>query len=156
MLKLLSQKNIKENWKTYKPQIEKAFTSSEGSHLITSTESVDIYKTIYGRLMNPFNEDTHLWLSKYNNYLILTQIQECEFTGRRTIILESGTRLKDVGTEIRDKWYHDIHSTISKFAKERGCVAMYVFSDLDYFLKVAEKTKKWSNVITRYQFYFPL
>ena len=49
MLKLLSQKNIKENWKTYKPQIEKAFTSSEGSHLITSTESVDIYKTIYGR-----------------------------------------------------------------------------------------------------------
>ena len=156
MLKLLSQKNIKENWKTYKPQIEKAFTSSEGSHLITSTESVDIYKTIYGRLMNPFNEDTHLWVSQNNNYLLLTQIQECEFTGRRTIILESGTRLKDVDTKTRDNWYHDIHNSVSKFAKERGCVAMYVFSDLDYFVKVAKKTKEWSNVITRYQFYFPL
>ena len=156
MLKLLDQRDIKENWKEYKTYIEKAYTSTEGGNLLTSNSSIDIYKTIYGKLMNPFNEDTHLWLSKNKEYLLLTQIQECEFTGRKTILLESGTRLKDVDIKTRDKWYHDIHNTISKFAKERGCVAIYVFSDLDYFVKVAKKTKEWSNVMTRYQFYFPL
>ena len=43
MLKLLTQKNIKENWEKYKPYIEKAFTSSEGSSLITSSNITNIY-----------------------------------------------------------------------------------------------------------------
>jgi hypothetical protein len=156
MLKLLSQKKIKKNWEEYKSHIETAFVSTEGGHLLTSNSSKDIYKIIYGRLMNPFNHDTHLWTSENENYLLLTQIQECEFTGRKTIILTSGTRTKDVDEETRDQWYQDIYSTISKFGKEHKCVAMYCFSDLDYFIDVAKKTKKWSKVITRYQFYVPL
>ena len=156
MLKLLTQKKIKENWETYKSHIETAFVSTEGGHLLTSNSSKDIYKNIYGRLMNPFNHDMNLWVSENENYILLTQIQECEFTGRKTIILSSGTRTKDVDEETRDQWYQDIYSTISKFGKEHGCVAMYCFSDLDYFAEMAEKTKEWSKVITRYQFYFPL
>ena len=156
MLKLLIQKKIKENWETYKAHIETAFVSTEGGHLLTSNSSKDIYKNIYGRLMNPFNQDTHLWISENENYLLLTEIQECMFTGKKTITFSSGTRIKDVDKETKDQWYHDIYSTISKFGKEQGCVAMYCFSDLDYFAEMAEKTKEWSKVITRYQFYLPL
>ena len=156
MLKLLTQKNIKENWEKYKPYIEKAFTSSEGSSLITSSNITNIYKTIYGRLMNPFNKDIHLWTEDEEIYLLLTEIQECEFTGRKTIILSSSTRMKDVDEETRSKWYYDSYMVISKFARERKCVGMYCYSELDYFAEMARKTKKWSNVITRYQFYFPL
>ena len=156
MLKLLSQKKIKENWETYKPHIETAFVSTEGGHLLTSNSSKDIYKNIYGRLMNPFNHDMNLWSEPEENYLLLTQIQKCEFTGRKTIILTSSTRMKDVDEETRSKWYYDSYMIISKFGKEHDCVAMYCFSDLDYFAEMAEKTKEWSKVITRYQFYFPL
>ena len=156
MLKLLTQKKIKENWEKYKPHIETAFVSTEGGHLLTSNSSKDIYKNIYGRLMNPFNHDMNLWSEDEENYLLLTQIQECEFTGRKTIGLTSSTRMKDVDEEIRSKWYYDSYMIISKFGKEHGCVAMYCFSDLDYFAEMAEKTKEWSKVITRYQFYFPL
>jgi hypothetical protein len=156
MLKLLTQKKIKENWETYKPHIETAFVSTEGGQLLTSNSSKDIYKNIYGRLMNPFNHNTHLWISENENYLLLTEIQECMFTGRRTITLSSGTRIKDVDEETKDQWYHDIYNTILKFGKEHNCVGMYCFSDLDYFVELAEKTKEWSKVITRYQFYLPL
>ena len=79
-----------------------------------------------------------------------------EFTGRKTIILSSSTRMKDVDEETRSKWYYDSYMVISKFARERKSVGMYCYSELDYFAEMARKTKKWSNVITRYQFYFPL
>jgi len=160
MLKLLDQRNIKENWEEYKTYIEKAYTSTEGSNLLTSNSSIDVYKTIYGKLMNPFNDETHLWISKNKDYLLLTQIQECEFTGRRTLLIESGTRIKFgrefSNKETRDNWYYNNYITFSKFAKERNCEAIYTFSDLDYFARIGEQLKKRTNVITRYQFYFPL
>ena len=160
MLKLLTQKKIKENWETYKSHIETAFVSTEGGQLLTSNSSKDIYKDIYGRLMNPFNHDMHLWISENENYILLTQIQECEFTGSKTLLIESGTRIKFgrefVSKETRDKWYYKNLIIFSKFAKERNCVAIYTFSDLDYFAKIGEQLKKQTKVITRYQFYMPL
>ena len=156
MLKLLNQKEIKENWKKYRSYIETAMTSSE-SGLVVAEGPEDIYKSIYGRLMNPFNQVMHLWSEgKDEDYIVLTQLQVCEFTGKRTLVLFSATRIKDVDKETLSERYFEAYKSISKFAKENKCVGMICYSDLDYFAELAEETKDWTNVITRYQFYFPL
>tara|TARA_B100000953_G_scaffold86439_1_gene70414 strand:- start:130 stop:591 length:462 start_codon:yes stop_codon:yes gene_type:complete len=153
MLKLLTQKKIKKNWKKYKSHIETAFFS-------TGTVTEDIYKDIYGRLMNPFNHDVHLWSSENENHILLTQIQECEFTNNKTLLIVSGTRVK-FGREFtskktRDNWYFKNLIVLSRFAKERNCVAIYAFSDLDYLLTSVNQLKKQTKAIVRYQFYYPV
>ena len=156
MIKQLSQRKIKENWKEYTPYIEQAFTSTEGGNILTSGGTDDIYKDIYGRLMNPFNQSMHLWIEDNNEYLLLTQLQICEFTGRKTLVLYSLYRIKDVDKETLSERYFEAYKVISKFARDNKCVGMFCYSDLDYFAEMAKQTKDWTNVITRYQFYFPL
>ena len=106
--------------------------------------------------MNPFNTSMHLWSEDEEEYLLLTQLQICEFTHKKTLVLVASTRLKDIEREKRTQWYFDSYKIISKFAKENKCVGLFCYSDLDYFAEIAKETKEWSNVITRYQFYFPL
>ena len=55
-----------------------------------------------------------------------------------------------------DERWVSLVKTVSKFAKENDCVGMYTYSDLDYFAQMAERNRDLVNVITRYQFYFPL
>ena len=155
MLKLISQRKIKENWKKYRSHIETAMTSSEGG-LVVAEGPKDIYKSIYGRLMNTFNQSMHLWSEGDEDYIVLTQIETCEFTEKRTLVLFSATRAKDVDKETASQRYFDAYPVIKEFAKDNKCVGMICYSDLDYFAEMAKKTKEWTNVITRYQFYFPL
>ena len=98
----------------------------------------------------------HLWSEDEEKYLLLTQLQECEFTYKKTLVLVASTRLIDMEDQEKMRWYYDSYKIISKFAKENECVGMFCYSDLDYFAEMAKTTKEWSNVITRYQFYFPL
>ena len=156
MLKLLSQRKIKENWKKYRSHIETAMTSTEGGNIIFSNSDSDIYKDIFGRLMNPFNQSMHLWSEGDEDYIVLTQLQVCEFTEKQTLVLLSSTRTKDVDKDLLDERYYEAYKSISKFARDNNCVGMYCYSDLDYFAEMAKTTKEWTNVITRYQFYFPL
>lgn len=156
MLKLVSQKKIKENWKRYKPYIETAFTSTEGGNIIFSNSNSDIYKDIYGRLMNPFNQSMHLWSEGEEDYIVLTQLQVCEFTGKQTLVILSSTRTREVDKDLLNERYYEAYKSISQFARNNKCVGMYCYSDLDYFAEMAKKTKEWTNVVTRYQFYFPL
>ena len=156
MLKQITQKKIKENWETYKPHIETAMTSTEGGNIIFSNSDSDIYKDIFGRLMNPFDQSMHLWSEGDEDYIVLTQIETCEFTEKRTLVLFSATRAKDVDKETASQRYFDAYPVIKEFAKDNKCVGMICYSDLDYFAEMAKKTKEWTNVITRYQFYFPL
>jgi hypothetical protein len=155
MLRLLSQRKIKENWKKYRTHIETAMTSSEGG-LIEAEGPKDIYKSIFEMLMNPFNQSTHLWSEGDEDYIVLTTLQICGFTGRKTLVLFSSTRTKDVDKDLLDERYFEAYKSISKFARDNKCVGMYCYSDLDYFAELAEQTKEYTNVITRYQFYFPL
>ena len=156
MLKLLPLKKIKENWKKYKSHIETAMTSTEGGNIIFSNSNSDIYKDIFGRLMNPFNQSMHLWSEGDEDYIVLTQLQVCEFTEKQTLVLLSSTRTREVDKDLLDERYYEAYKSISKFARDNKCVGMICYSDLDYFAELAKKTKEWTNVITRYQFYFPL
>jgi hypothetical protein len=155
MLRLLSQKEIKENWDKYKPHIETAMTSSE-SGLIIIGKSQNIYKGVFERLMNPFNQVMHLWSEGDEDYIVLTQLLFCEITERKTLLLSSSTRTKDVDKETLSERYFEAYKSISKFARDNKCVGMYCHSELDYFAEMAKQTKDWTNVVTRYQFYFPL
>ena len=155
MLKLLPSKKVKENWETYKEHLITAFESSEGG-LVVAQGPKDIYESILERLMNPFNQSMHLWSEGDEDYVVLTHLQVCEFTEKQTLVLFSSTRTKDVDKDLLDERYYEAYKSISKFARDNNCVGMICYSDLDYFAEMAEKTKEWSKVITRYQFYFPL
>ena len=106
--------------------------------------------------MNPFNQVMHLWVENNNEYLLLTKLQICEFTERKTLVLYSLYRIKDVDKETLSERYFEAYKTITKFARENKCVGMFCISDLDYFAELAKETQEWTNVVTRYQFYFPL
>jgi len=155
VLKQLSQRKIKEGWEKYRTHIETAMTSSEGG-LVVAQGSKDIYTGIFERLMNPFSHLMQLWSEGEEDYIVLTQLQVCEFTEKRTLVLFSSTRTKDVDKDLLDERYYEAYKSISKFAKDNKCVGMLCYSDLDYFAEMAKETKEWTNVITRYQFYFPL
>ena len=156
MLELLTPENIKENWKRYKENLKVAFTSSEGTDFVTGEGSENIYKVIYNRLTNPFSQTMHLWSEGEEDYIVLTQLQESDSTGKRTLVLFSATRTEDVNEETVANRYYEAYQTISKFARDKDCEGMYCYSDLDYFAELAQQTKEWTNVITRYQFLFPI
>ena len=156
MLKLLSQEDIKNNWSEYKVILKKAFTSSEGTHILTGEGSENIYKVIYNKLTNPFSHDMHLWSEGEGDYIVLTQIQISDITEKQTLLLFSATRTEEVNKDTLTERYYEAYQTISKFAREQNCEGMYCFSDLDYFAELAKQTKEWTNVIIRYQFLFPL
>ena len=118
MLKLLPLKKIKENWKTYKEHIKTAFEATKGGDIFTDGGSEEYLKGIYGRLMNPFNQSMHLWIENDDGYLLLTHIQTCEFTGRKTLVIFSLTRTKDVDSSTILKRWFDGYPVISGFAKE--------------------------------------
>ena len=156
MLKLLSPRDIKENWEVYKEHLITASEATEGGSILTDGGSEKYLKGVYGRLMNPFNQTMHLWIEDDDEYLLLTQLQSCEFTERKTLVLFSLYRIKDVDKETLSERYFEAYKVISKFAKDNKCVGMFCYSDIDYFAEMAKQTKDWTNVITRYQFYFPL
>ena len=118
MLKLLSPKKVKENWKIYKEHLITASEATEGGSILTEGGSEKYLKGIFGRLMNPFNQSMHLWIENDDDYLLLTHIQTCEFTERRTLVIFSLTRTKDVdNSTILHRWI-DGYPVMEKFAKE--------------------------------------
>ena len=156
MLKLIKPKEIEENWDKYKANIKKAFEATEGGTLIMSDSKKDFYSYIYNRLVNLFQNSMTLWVEGEENYVVLTQLQKCSFTGKKTLVLNACTRTKDVDKETVAGRYLDMYKTLSKVAIHNKCVGMYMYSDLDYYAKRVEETRELTNAITRYQFYFPL
>ena len=156
MLKQVTQREIKENWEFYKEQIKVASLSSEGARILTDNCSEQGITEIYGRLINPFNHTMHLWSEGEDDYILMTQLQVCEFTDQKTLVLYSYTRTKDVDKEtVAQRWF-DGYNIIAEFARNNDCSGMICYSDLEYFAEMAKKTKEWSKVNTRYQFYMPL
>ena len=158
MLRLLDQREIKEKWKTYKEHLITASEATEGGDLFTDGGSEEYLKGIYGRLMNPFNQSMHLWIENDDDYLLMTHIQTCEFTERKTLVIFSLTRTKDVDDyTVLQRWF-DGFPVISGFAKKNECVGIIGYSDLEYFTKIVKELAKSNKqeIIIRYQYYVPL
>jgi hypothetical protein len=159
MLNLLDQGKIKENWEsTYMQQLEETFEATEGGNVFADGSSENYLKGIYSRLMNPFNQTMHLWIDGEEDYLLLTHIQTCEFTARKTLVLFAVTRTNDVDKETIAKRWMDGYFVIAKHAKENQCVGIIGYTDLEYFIEIVKEISASVNqpIITRYQYYTPL
>ena len=156
MLKVISQRKIKENWENYKEIIRIACTSSEGSRIFTDNGSDSFFKEIYGRLTNPFNHAMHLWSEGDEDYIVLTSIETYIITKLKVLMIYSYTRVEEVDKETLSQRWFEAYNSVASFAKENECSGMLAVSDLEYFAEMAKKTKEWSKVNTRYQFYMPL
>ena len=99
MLQLIKPEEIEKNWDKYKANIKKAFEATDGGALIMSDSNKDFYKYTYDRLVNPFQNSMTLWVEGEENYVVLTQLQKCSFTGKKTLVLNACTRVKDVEKE---------------------------------------------------------
>tara|TARA_Y100000310_G_C20196142_1_gene584745 strand:+ start:70 stop:555 length:486 start_codon:yes stop_codon:yes gene_type:complete len=158
MLRLVTVEEVKDNWENYKIDLISASEATEGGGILTEGGSEEYLKGIYSRLMNPFNQCMHLWIENEDEYLLLTHIQTCEFTKRKTLVLFSLTRTKDVDKETVSQRYFDAYPVISEFAKKNKCLGIFGYSDLEYFARIAKQVEEAINqkIITRYQFYLPL
>ena len=158
MLKILTQKQVKENWSTYKEHLRTASVATEGGSVLLDNGSEEYLKGVYARLMNPFSQVMHLWIEDDDEYLLLTHIQTCEFTGKSTLVLFSLTRTKDVDKEsVAQRWF-DGYPVIAGHARANKCLGIVGYTDLDYFIKIAKEVSESTNqkIITRYQYYVPL
>lgn len=159
MLNLLDQRKIKENWETYKLQLKATFEATEGGNVFADGSSENYLQGIFGRLMNPFNQTMHLWIDGEEDYLLLTHIQTCEFTARKTLVIFAVTRTSDdIDKESIAKRWIDGYSVIAKHAKENECAGIIGYTDLEYFIEIVKEISASVNqqIITRYQYYTPL
>jgi hypothetical protein len=158
VLVLLSPHKVKENWEVYKEHLVTASEATEGGAVLTKGGSEKYLQGIYDRLMNPFSQVMHLWIDDDDEYLLLTHIQICEFTERKTLVLFSLTRTKDVDKETVAQRWLDGYPVIAGHARANKCEGIIGYTDLEYFIKIAKEVSEATNqkIITRYQYYVPL
>ena len=152
MLQIISQRKIKNNWEFYKKHISKALGNTYGDKLDKGL------KVIFGKLMNPFKPDMHLWTDQ--EYLILTNISVCEFTQRKSLMLYTFTRinwkqienikteedLKKYKVEVF-KVYKDFYDITAKFAIDNDCYELVAFTPLDYIARMSRAVQKDSSIM---------
>jgi hypothetical protein len=97
-----------------------------------------------------------LWVSESDDidYVILTQIQVCEFTGRQSLLWFSFTRLRDIDAMAMIQAYEEGEPILKKFAKENNCEGISGYTDLEYFKKRVRED--WPDTVVRYFFYLPI
>ena len=159
MIHLASRYEIINNWDEFSDQLRVSFVSSEGALVYIGNDFDKAINIIFDKLTNPFNTDMQLWVEYHDNvpnYLVLTQVIQCEFTGRKTLVLFAMTKISESDKETLAKRYFDAYQTVSAFAKANNCVGMTCYSDLDYFAEKAKETRDYTNVVSRYMFYFPI
>lgn len=154
MFKKLERDEILSDWDYYQKFVLEALNSSVGAKETIGFSDNAIDK-IFKKLTNPFNTSMQLWIQKSDdlNYVILTQIQKCEFTQRRSLLWFSITRARDLDTETMIQAYQEAEKELKQFAKDNQCEGISGYSDLEYF---AKKVKEDWGAITRYFFYLPL
>jgi hypothetical protein len=164
MIQLLGRSQIEDNWDLYKDQLKVAFTSSEGALIEVGNNFEKAIKVIRYKLLSD-RPTMHLWVECKDlyagrqgaiDYIVLTLLAQCEFTKRKTLVLVTITKTGDTPKEKLSERYFNAYQAVSKFAKEEGCEGMTCYSDLEYFADMAKETKHYTNVRTRYMFYFPL
>ena len=154
MFKKLERDEILYDWDSYRELILQALNESVGAKETIGFSDNAIDK-IFKKLTNPFNTSMQLWIQKSDdlNYVVLTQIQKCEFTQRRSLLWFSSTRARDLDTETVLQAYQEGEEHLKQFAKANQCEGISGYSDLEYF---AKKVKEDWGAITRYFFYLPL
>tara|TARA_Y100000310_G_scaffold312270_1_gene359411 strand:- start:416 stop:940 length:525 start_codon:yes stop_codon:yes gene_type:complete len=170
MFKQLDREEILYDWDFYQGYIHDALNASVGAKEMIGQNEKSIEK-IFKKLTNPFNSTMQLWVQEtdheidvvhnipvkdlsYVNYLVLTQIQICEFTGRKSLLWFSCTRVREVDTGTMIQAYQEGEHELKLFAIAHDCEGISGYSDLDYYAKRVKED--WVGAITRHFFYLPL
>ena len=155
MIRRLGHAEIRKRWKEFEAPICTALTSSTGAK-DTIGYSAHAVKNIHKKLTNPFNSTMQLWEAGGGkvSYIVATQIQQCEFTGRRSLLWFSITRIEDIEPSEVAAVYKAGEKAFKKFALENKCEGICGYTDLDYFAKKVQSD--WPEAITRYYFYLPI
>ena len=155
MFRMLDQEEIQFNWEEYEGAISEAINASVGSKAMFDSDK-KVLGHIYKKLTNPFNSSMQLWVVEEEglNYVVLTQIQYCEFTGRKTLLWFSATNVGDVDTNDMVKAYQEGENGLKEYAKMNDWEGICGYTDLDYFAKKVKED--WDGAITRYFFYLPM
>ena len=156
MFRIVKEKEIAEKWEgVFQPAVHLALNSSTGSHETIGYHK-DALKNIFKKLTNPFNATMQLWVSESDDidYVILTQVQVCEFTGRQSLLWFSFTRLRDIDALAMLKAYQEGEPVLKQFAKDNNCEGISGYTDLEYFKKRVKED--WPDTVVRYFFYLPI
>jgi len=156
MFRMLEKEEIQYNWDEYQGAIVKALNASIGAET-TIGSSDNAVGQIYKKLTNPFNSSMQLWVVEEEdaiNYVVLTQLQQCEFTDRKSLVWFSATRTRDVDAADMVKAYEEGERGLKDYASKNDCVGICGYTDLDYFAKKVKED--WEGAITRYFFYLPM
>jgi len=159
MLKQLPIKKIIADWNLYEDPVREAFISSPGALAMGGDDYEKVSNALKLKLTNPFNNSMQLWISESEgkiNYVVLTKFQICEFSGNKTLLLFSGTRISDVEELTMQEAYLEGYFELTQFAQEHECKAILAYSDLDYFVDKIQTTDIFSGVLKRNFFYLPL
>lgn len=81
------------------------------------------------------------------NYLVLTKIQTCEFSGQKSLLVFSATRLQKVSKKVTEKmWLNKIIVGMGGYARKRGCKEVVFYTDLKYLADLHKSAELISNV----------
>jgi len=159
MVRQASLEEIQSDWEVWESALAEAMTTTPGGLVMGGNTFKVFAKNVYDRLTNPFNRSMQMWLAFKDDepcYMVLTQIQVCEFSEQKTLLWFSITRIRDVDTSTSLDLYFQGQKVVKKFAKDNGCVAIVGYSDLDYFTRLAETKDEWAGTVKRNFYYLPL
>ena len=158
MIRLVPEKEVIKKWdEVFQSAIYLALNASTGAHK-TIGYHTNALKKIFKKLSNPFNSSMQLWVSEGDdndiNYVVLTQLQVCEFTGRQSLLWFSTTRVRDVDLGSMVQAYQEGEKVLIKYAKDNNCEGISGYTDLEYFKD--RVNQDWPDAVTRYFFYLPI
>lgn len=152
----VEKEEIEEKWYSlFESAVHLALNASTGAHQTIGYHK-DAIKNIYNKLTNPFNTSMQLWVAETDdvNYVMLTQIQVCEFTGRRSLLWFSWTRIREIDTVAMIQAYEEGEQALKQFAKDNNCEGISGYTDLEYLKNKVQED--WPDASTRYFFYLPI
>jgi len=126
MLLQLMPEAVSRGWHEVKPHVIKALDNPDEDTMTTV-------------LTNVLAGHIQVWISydeqdeqRIPNAIALTRVQICEFTGRKTLLLYSVTRIQSISKEVTDRMWMEAFIATSKYAIARGCVGLVAITELDY------------------------
>lgn len=157
MFRRVNEKEIAEKWdNVFQPAIHLSLNSSAGA-IQTIGYHENAIKNIFNKLTNPFNATMQLWVAESDDidYVVLTQGQVCEFTGRKSLLIFASTRLRDIDSQTKLQGFQEAVKVITEFAITNDCEGISGYTDLAYVKdKVVEAWPEPST--TRHFFYLPI
>ena len=144
--------DIVAKWKVIEHHVRRAMdaeTRKDGDEVMTTV----LEKLLGGQIQCWLSYDERDDSGKANA-IALTKIQICEFTGRRSLLLYSVTRIRDMDEATTARMWTEAFMATSKFARGNSCERIVAYVELDYLVELAKGLIP--NVVVKHFISMPL